>query len=195
MKSTANFTPLPPEYLLALPSPSVGKRIALNLYELLVLLGVGAFTFLLPHLVVGVVWHVTAPSWFLFAHLYLAFAFYFDWYWTRTGQTLAMQTWRVQVINVEGRILTRPEALFRYAMASLWIFPAAIVLYITTHLWGAENTGTLLSIVFFSMTLFLWPVTALLDRPQKRSWVDRLSKTRLVQLPRLIPHPISGGEK
>ena len=97
MKNTEQFIPLPADYLKSLPAPTIKRRIALNLYELLVLFGVLALTFLVPHLLIGVLLEVTAPSSLLMAHMYLVLAFYFSWYWTRTGQTLAMQTWRIQI--------------------------------------------------------------------------------------------------
>ena len=97
MKNTEQFIPLPAEYLKSLPAPTIKRRIALNLYELLVLFGVLALTFLVPHLLIGVFLEITAPSSLLMAHIYLVLAFYFSWYWTKTGQTLAMQTWRIQL--------------------------------------------------------------------------------------------------
>ena len=195
MKSKSTFVPLPADYLRSLPSPTLGKRVALNLYELLVLIGVAAFAFLLPHLLIGVFFSVTAPSWFLLAHLYLLLALYFSWYWTRTGQTLAMQTWRIQLIDLNGHIIARSQALMRYAIASLWLIPASIALYIASRVWGMSSMGTSLSIVFFFTTLFFWPLTILFNLKERQAWVDRWSKTRLVQLPRVITHPVSGREK
>jgi len=195
VKSTSAFVPLPATYLRSLPSPSLGKRVALNLYELLVLIGVAAFAFLLPHLLIGVFLSVTAPPWFLLAHLYLLLALYFSWYWTRTGQTLAMQTWRIQLTDLNGHIVSRSQALMRYAIASLWLIPAAIALYIATRIWGISSMGTSLSIVFFFTTLFFWPLTILFNLKERQAWVDSWSKTRLVQLPRVIAHPVGGGEK
>ena len=195
MKSTEKFTPLPADYLQSLPSPTILRRIALNLYELLVLMGVSALTFLVPHLLIGVLLEVTAPAWFLLAHLYLVLALYFSWYWTKTGQTLAMQTWKIQLISEDGTILKKSQALMRYALGSLWLMPAALILFIAIKVGDAEKIGSYLSITFFSMTLFFWPLTALLDRQGKQTLPDKWAKTRLVQLPRLIPHPISSSEK
>lgn len=195
MKSTEKFTPLPAEYLQSLPAPSIWRRIALNLYEMLVLIGVAALTFLVPHLLIGVFFQVTAPAWFLLAHLYLVLALYFSWYWTRTGQTLAMQTWKIQLVSENGTILKQSQALMRYALGSLWLMPAAVALFIAIKLGGSEKIGAYLSITFFSMTLFFWPLTTLFDKKDRQTWPDKWAKTRLVQLPRLIPHPISSREK
>ena len=195
MKSSEKFTPLPAEYLSSLPAPTIKRRIILNLYEMLVLMGVAAFLFLLPHLVIGVVLKMTAPAWFLLAHLYLVLAFYFAWYWTKSGQTLAMQTWKIQMIGQDGQILTRSQALKRFAFGSLWLIPAAITLFISLRVGNPEKMGAYFSIVFFSVTLFLWPLSALLDRKGRQTLPDRWADTRLVQLPRSIPHPVGSSEE
>jgi uncharacterized RDD family membrane protein YckC len=189
------FVPLPPSYLRSLPAPTIKRRIALNLYEMLVLFGVLAFTFLVPHLIIGVLFEVTAPSAILMAHMYLVLAFYFMWYWTKTGQTLAMQTWRIQLINEDGAIMKRSQALMRFAIGSLWLIPAALLLFINIRMNPTASMGGSVSIIFFSITLFLWPLSAVLDRKNRQSIPDRWSGTRLVQLPSTIPHPVSGSEE
>ena len=195
MKESTPFTPLPASYLKSLPAPTIKRRIALNLYEMLVLFGVLAFTFLVPHLIIGVLFEITAPSAILMAHVYLVLAFYFMWYWTKTGQTLAMQTWRIQLVNDDGAIMKRSQALMRFAIGSLWLIPAALLLFINIKMNPSMSMGTSVSIIFFSITLFLWPLSAILDRKNRQSIPDRWSGTRLVQLPSTIPHPVSSSKE
>jgi uncharacterized RDD family membrane protein YckC len=195
VKEANQFVPLPASYLRSLPTPTIKRRIALNLYEMLVLFGVLAFTFLVPHLIIGVLFEVTAPPAILMAHLYLVLAFYFMWYWTKTGQTLAMQTWRIQLVSEDGSIMKRSQALMRFAIGSLWLIPAALLLFINIRINPSASMGGSVSIIFFSITLFLWPLSAMLDRKNRQSIPDRWSGTRLVQLPNTIPHPISSGKE
>lgn len=195
MKEPNQFNPLPASYLRSLPAPTIKRRIALNLYEMLVLFGVLAFTFLVPHLIIGVLFEVTAPSAILMAHMYLVLAFYFMWYWTKTGQTLAMQTWRIQLVNEDGAIMKRSQALMRFAIGSLWLIPAALLLFINIRMNPGASMGGSVSIIFFSITLFLWPLSAVLDRKNRQSIPDRWSGTRLVQLPSTIPHPVSSSKE
>ncbi len=195
MKESNQFIPLPASYLRSLPAPTIKRRIALNLYEMLVLFGVLAFTFLVPHLIIGVLFEVTAPSAILMAHVYLVLAFYFMWYWTKTGQTLAMQTWRIQLVNIDGAIMKRSQALMRFAIGSLWLIPAALLLFINIKLNPSMSMGGSVSIIFFSITLFVWPLSAIFDRKNRQSIPDRWSGTRLVQLPSTIPHPVSSSEE
>ena len=195
MKELNPFIPLPASYLRSLPAPTIKRRIALNLYEMLVLFGVLALTFLVPHLTIGVLFEVTAPSTILMAHLYLVLAFYFMWYWTKTGQTLAMQTWRIQLVSEDGSIMKRSQALMRFAIGSLWLIPAALLLFINIKMNPSVSMSGSVSIIFFSITLFLWPLSAVLDRKNYQSIPDRWSGTRLVQLPNTIPHPVSSGKE
>ncbi len=195
MKESNQFIPLPASYLRSLPAPTIKRRIALNLYEMLVLFGVLAFTFLVPHLIIGVLFEITAPSAILMAHVYLVLAFYFMWYWTKTGQTLAMQTWRIQLVNDDGAIMKRSQALMRFAIGSLWLIPAALLLFINIKMNPSMSMGTSVSIIFFSITSFLWPLSAILDRKNRQSIPDRWSGTRLVQLPSTIPHPVSSSKE
>jgi uncharacterized RDD family membrane protein YckC len=195
VKEPNQFIPLPASYLRSLPTPTIKRRIALNLYEMLVLFGVLAFTFLVPHLTLGVLFEVTAPSAILMAHVYLVLAFYFMWYWTKTGQTLAMQTWRIQLVSEDGSIMKRSQALMRFAIGSLWLIPAALLLFINIKMNPGASMGGSVSIIFFSITLFLWPLSALLDRKDRQSIPDRWSGTRLVQLPNTIPHPVSSSKE
>jgi uncharacterized RDD family membrane protein YckC len=195
VKESHQFIPLPASYLKSLPAPTIKRRIALNLYEMLVLFGVLAFTFLVPHLIIGVLFEVTAPSAILMAHMYLVLAFYFMWYWTKTGQTLAMQTWRIQMVSADGAIMKRSQALMRFAVGSLWLIPAALLLFINIKMNPSASMGGSVSIIFFSITLFLWPLSAVLDRKNRQSIPDRWSGTRLVQLPGTIPHPVSSGKE
>jgi len=195
VKESNQFNPLPASYLKSLPAPTIKRRIALNLYEMLVLFGVLAFAFLVPHLTIGVLFEVTAPSTILMAHLYLVLAFYFMWYWTKTGQTLAMQTWRIQLVSEDGSIMKRSQALMRFAIGSLWLIPAALLLFINIKMNPSISMGGSVSIIFFSITLFLWPLSAVLDRKNRQSIPDRWSRTRLVQLPNTIPHPVSSSEE
>ena len=162
---------------------------------MLVLFGVLAFTFLVPHLIIGVLFEITAPSAILMAHVYLVLAFYFMWYWTKTGQTLAMQTWRIQLVSEDGAIMKRSQALMRFAIGSLWLIPAALLLFINIKMNSSMSMGTSVSIIFFSITLFLWPLSAILDRKNRQSIPDRWSGTRLVQLPSTIPHPVSSSKE
>ena len=106
--------------------------------------------------------------------LFLLFGAYFAWFWHK-GQTLAMKTWRIQVVDLKGRRLTPVRALTRYALSWLWFLPplAAMAPF---HLSPAEN------MVLVTGWITVW---ALLSRfhPQKQFLHDALAGTRLIQVP------------
>lgn len=129
-------------------------------YESLLLLGVLSVTFMVPHLILGVVWGLAAPGLMLWLHLFLVMGAYFIWLWTRDGQTLAMQTWRVRLVDaLEGAPISGRQAVWRYVLA----WPALL----------GGGAG------------IVW---ALFDR-DRQFLHDRLAGTRLVELPRGMRDP------
>jgi len=172
-----------PAELSALPSPQFWRRVSCCLYEQLVLLGVIALAFLAPNLALGILFGVSLPSWLTFLYLYAVLGIYFVWYWTKTGQTLAMQTWRIRMIDQHGYTLKRPQALWRYIYGSLWIIPCVLLQ------WAFHVEKWQIIEMLFAVALFFWPLTIFLDRNnlmQRQSLADRFAGTRLVELPKKL---------
>lgn len=94
------------------------RRLAAMLYESLLLLGVLALTFLVPNLLAGMAWQVAEPGWLGWLHIYLVLGAYFLWYWRRGGQTLAMQTWKLKLVEADsGRCVSLGRGWLRYTLA------------------------------------------------------------------------------
>lgn len=170
-----------PAELKTLPCPQFWRRVSCCLYEQLVLLGVIALTFLVPNLALGVLFGVSLPSWLSFLYLYTVLGIYFIWYWTKSGQTLAMQTWRIRMIDQQGSTLKRPQALLRYLYGSLWIIPCVLLQ------WAFHLEEWQILEMLFAVALFFWPLTIYIDRKdpmQRQSLADRFAGTRLVELPK-----------
>jgi uncharacterized RDD family membrane protein YckC len=170
-----------PSELNALPSPQFWRRVSCCLYEQLVLLGVIAFTFLLPNLGLGILFGISLPSWLTFVYLYAVLGVYFVWYWTKSGQTLAMQTWRVRIITKDGHMLSKSQAFLRYVYGSLWLVPCVILQ------WAFHLEKWQIIEMLFAVALFIWPSSIYLDRRQnlqRQSIPDRFAGTRLVELPK-----------
>ncbi len=105
------------------------------------------------------------------AFLFVVFGIYFAWFWAR-GQTLAMKTWNIRVVDRAGRPITQARALLRYACCWLWFLPPLAVLA-PLKLGGPKTT----------VLVFGWvAVWAVLSRfhPQRQFWHDALAGTRLV---------------
>ena len=43
--------------------------------------------------------------------------YYFIWFWTHGGQTLAMQTWKIRLVTLEGNNVGLKQAITRYLLA------------------------------------------------------------------------------
>lgn len=86
--------------------------------------------------------------------VFLSLFGFFAFFWTRTGQTLGMQAWRIRVQNHDGSALSLAQALIRFitALAS----------------WACAGLG------FFWM---LW------DK-QHKTWHDHNSQSIVVHLPK-----------
>lgn len=106
------------------------RRIASMVYEVLLLAGILALTFMVPNLILGVLFAWSMPGWVMWGHVFLVLGAYFVWYWTRQGQTLAMQTWRLRIVNAtDGRSPRATTAWLRYVLCwpSLWFFGIGVL--------------------------------------------------------------------
>lgn len=79
---------------------------------------------------------------------------FFGWFWVHGGQTLGMRAWRLKVIDMDGQTIGWRTAFIRFLFALV----------------SAASLGL----------GYLW---VLLD-PERCAWHDRISKTRVVVLPK-----------
>lgn len=109
--------------------PSLRRRIASMAYESLLLLGVLSASFMLPHLALGMGLDIILPGWVLLSHVFIVLGAYFLWYWHHGGQTLAMQTWKIQLSTQSGARPTFARLALRYVLAwpSLLYFGAGVL--------------------------------------------------------------------
>ena len=57
------------------------------------------------------------------AFLFVVFGIYFTWFWSR-GQTLAMKTWNIRLVDRNGQPVTQARAFARYLLSWLLAFAA-----------------------------------------------------------------------
>ena len=96
------------------------RRIVSILYESLLLLGVIFVASFIFHLI------FRDPNAAYFRPLYqfyllVIMGYYFTWFWTHGGQTLAMQTWKMRVVTKDGKPLDKRKATSRYLLAIVGI--------------------------------------------------------------------------
>jgi len=160
------------------PPASIVLRLAAMIYDAVLVVGV---LFAVSYVVLASQrWSYPLPATeraVLQAALFVAAGTYFVVCWARTGQTLALKAWRLQVVDAGGRPPSRVRAAGRYILAwHLWLPGLAIGAALQS-----SPVGTLVAVVA-CFTLVLVP--ALID-PQRRLLHDRWTGTRIVRLP---PH-------
>lgn len=157
-----------------LAAPTLRRRLAAMLYEGLLLFGVmfgATAVFLLLRLIVPPLARTGDVG--LQVWGFLSLGLYFVWFWRKRGQTLAMQTWRMRVVNADGSRISLGRAIARYLLAWVWVAAAVGVI----HLSGASRwTGAGVALA----CLLVWGALAWFD-PQRQFLHDRLAGTRLVR--------------
>lgn len=103
--------------------------------------------------------------------LFVVFGIYFTWFWAK-GQTLAMKTWHIRLVDRQGKGVSQTRALARYVLSWCWFLPP-LMLLAPFKLSSPEIA--VLSIGWIA-------VWALLSRfqPQRQFWHDAWAGTRLV---------------
>lgn len=105
------------------------------------------------------------------AFLFVIFGIYFVWFWAK-GQTLAMKTWHIRVVDVQGRAITQRRALLRYVLSWLWFLPPLLLVWV----FGLPAAGGAVIAVGW---IFIWMILALLH-PGRQFWHDEFAGTRLI---------------
>lgn len=108
--------------------------------------------------------------------LFIVFGIYFVWFWAK-GQTLAMKTWNIRIVDRNGLAISQTRALLRYVLSWLWFLPALLALS-PFHLSGAESA------VFIAGWVVVWALSSRLHANQQ-FWHDTWAGTRLVVSPPL----------
>jgi len=142
-------------------------------YEALVLFGLS----LVPGIVGAIAWPHDAPPSALAAMAVRAFAFafygvYFVGFWSRRGQTLPMQTWRIRLETRAGTLPRAPRAIARYVSAWVWIAPPALAAMLLQLRPGPSLALVGAWIVGYAALARL--------APDRQFWHDVLCGTRLV---------------
>ena len=154
--------------------PTVKRRLISMVYESLL----GLAVLFLPLLILEVAmngsigktaWHARQ------ALVFLVLGAYFIHQWSRNGQTLAMQTWRLKVVSPGHAHLPLRTAAVRYLLSWMWVLPAVVIGAVA----GLEHWR---AVGALGAGILLWSLTALLDK-DRQFLHDKLAGTRLIQLP------------
>lgn len=152
----------------------LARRLGAMIYDGLLLLAIWMVLGLLFVFLGQATGYALIPLQFV-ANLLAAWAF-FAWFWTRTGQTLGMQTWQIRVCAEDGGPVTPWRATLRYLVAlAQWLG-----LLFAVHL--ARQSGALSATLVTALVLTGLGLSQL--HPRRRMLHDWLSRTVLVKTPR-----------
>ncbi|SEN17120.1 RDD family protein [Nitrosomonas marina] len=100
--------------------PGFWRRLVSLFYEFLILLAVIFIASFIFHLIFR-----DANAYYFIPlyqfYLLIIMGYYFIWFWTHGGQTLAMQTWKIRVVTANGDNLDKRAAITRYLLAVIGV--------------------------------------------------------------------------
>jgi uncharacterized RDD family membrane protein YckC len=153
-------------------APGLLRRLACFVYEGVLLFGV----LMIAGLVFSIVTqqrHALQGQHALQAFLFVVLGFYFIWFWSHGGQTVAMRTWHIQLTAASGAPVSRGRALARYLLSWVWFLPALATVYLSGLKGGWSTTATVLAGVVAYALVSRW-------QPQRQFWHDALCGTQLI---------------
>ena len=105
--------------------------------------------------------------------LFIVLGIYFGWFWSK-GQTLAMKTWHIRMVDHSGHAPSQARAVGRYVLSWLWFLPPLAALA------PLELGAWEISVVLLGW-IACW---ALLSRlhPQQQFWHDAWAGTQLIDV-------------
>ncbi|WP_353193188.1 RDD family protein [Pandoraea pnomenusa] len=153
--------------------PTLRRRVLSMVYESLLLFGVlflaGYLFSALTQQRSGLMYRHAMQAW-----LFLVLGAYFVWFWTHGGQTLAMKTWKIRLVDAQGQAVGVARAIARYVLAWLWILPAMAI----DWMFGLTGWN---SVALLAGWMVLWAL-AMRVMPDHQFIHDRLAGTRLVSV-------------
>jgi uncharacterized RDD family membrane protein YckC len=154
------------------PAPALIRRLAAFLYEGVLMFGIV--------MAVGLAFGIATDQRHGLSHrsglqaaLFISFALYFLYFWSRKGQTLAMKTWHLQLVTEQGTTPSLMRCACRYLASWLWFLPALVLASSTLHHTTGQLLGTLgVWILLYAVSSMLLP---------RRQWLhDVMCNTRLI---------------
>lgn len=106
------------------------------------------------------------------AFLFVVFGIYFVWFWAK-GQTLAMKTWHIRLVDAAGHAVSQPRASLRYLLSWAWLLPP---LALSSLLDLPGRQAAVLALIWVT----LWALASRFN-PERQFWHDIWAGTRLIE--------------
>ncbi len=122
---------------------------------------------------------------FMSSYLLLVLFIFFAWFWTRSGQTLGMQAWRIKLVQKDQTLISWQQAALRFLLAiPAW---SVMILAITLSIAADKITSDATLAMFGFMPgwayLCIGAIWLLLDNIPG-NLREKLSGTCVIQLPK-----------
>ncbi|MEG1326519.1 MAG: RDD family protein [Janthinobacterium sp.] len=154
--------------------PTIKRRLISMVYESLLALAVLFLPFLAFELIAQGA-HTPLSEHMRQCLAFLVMGAYFIHQWSREGQTLAMKTWRLQLVLPGHAHVPLRVAAYRYVLSWMWLLPALLVSYLLDlQHWTALGA--------IGVGILAWSCTALFTG-NGQFLHDKLVGTQIVQLP------------
>lgn len=105
--------------------------------------------------------------------LFVVLGIYFGWFWSRSGQTVAMKAWHLRLVTRDGQTVSQARALLRYLLSWLWFIPALLLV----HLCGIRDVGVTFAALFAGVVVYAGSAWLL---PGRQFAHDLVAGTRLI---------------
>ncbi len=156
--------------------PGLARRLAAFVYEGVLLFGVVFFAGFL-YSVLTRQQHALEGRSGMSVVVFTVLGLYFVGFWTHSGQTLAMKTWHLRVVDIQGRPLGWSRAVLRYLCSWLWFLPALA----SAWAMNLHSGGAILGSLFAGVAAYV--LVARLH-PQRQFLHDAICGSRVItQLP------------
>lgn len=153
--------------------PGLARRFAALLYEGVLLFGVLFFACFIYVVLTQQKDALFGLAGYMFA--FVVPALYFVTFWTRSGQTLALKTWHLRIVDKNGQQLGLFRAFARYVLSWLWVLPGLSLWTLGLRGWGLA-AGLLGWMVIYGQLARLLP--------QRQFLHDTIAGSRVItQLP------------
>ncbi|AKJ28490.1 RDD family protein [Caldimonas brevitalea] len=153
-------------------APPLRRRLACFIYEGVLLFGVVMLAGLLFSSLTQQR-HALQGRHELQAFMFGVLALYFVWFWSHGGQTLAMKTWRIRLVNLRGEPVGYGRASLRFVCSWVWFLPSLGA----SWLFSWQGKGVLFGAML--AWVLLYAGLALLH-PRRQYWHDVLCQTQLL---------------
>jgi uncharacterized RDD family membrane protein YckC len=103
--------------------------------------------------------------------LFVILGIYFTWFWSK-GQTLAMKTWHIKLVDLQGRPPSQTRAMLRYVLSWMWFLPPLAI----SALFNPSLAVTIIGSLGWTL---LWTWSSRFH-PKGQFWHDALAGTCLI---------------